>query len=143
GERREFLDPAHHDLPETRQISQIALQFFLGPVEAGSTNDEAQAFGWLQLVQDFSQTAALLLVGDFAGDADAIEAGHEHQIPAGNADVSAQSRPLSADAFFDDLDEHFLAAAENVLNERLGSAKARSPEPRSAEARPAARRPPA
>src|SRR4029077_16651873 len=73
GRRLEFLDPAHHDLPETREISQIALQFLLGPVEAGGANDETQTFGRLKLVQDFSQAAALLFVGDLAGYADAIE----------------------------------------------------------------------
>src|SRR5262249_54241793 len=40
-------------------------------------------------------------------------------------DVGAQGRPLGADAFLDDLDEHFLSPLENVLNQRLGPAGAR------------------
>ena len=79
----------------------------------------------LQLVEDLAQPAALLVVVDLARHADAVEAGHQHEIAAGDADVGAQRRPLGADAFLDDLDEDFLAALEDVLDERLGPADAR------------------
>src|SRR5262249_34558246 len=35
-------------------------------------------------------------------------------------DIRTQGRPLGADALLDDLDEHLLAAPEDVLDERLG-----------------------
>src|SRR5262249_11799596 len=38
--------------------------------------------------------------------------------------VGAQRRPLGADALLDDLDQHLLAALEDVLDERLGPAHA-------------------
>src|SRR5437016_14097639 len=70
-----------------------------------------------------AEPAAGILVVDLARDADAIEPGHEDQVAPGNADVGAQGRSLGADAFLDDLDEHFLAALEDVLDERLGPAE--------------------
>src|SRR5260370_31647094 len=82
-------------------------------------------------MQDFSQPAALLFVGNFSADADAIESGHEHEIPSGDADIRAQRRSLGPDALFDDLDEDLLAAAEDVLNQRLRSAESRSTETRT------------
>ena len=68
--------------------------------------------------------AALLFVVDLAGDADAVEAGHQDEVTAGDADVGGQRRALGADAFLDDLHKHFLAAPEDVLDERLGPAEA-------------------
>ena len=65
-----------------------------------------------------------VVVVDLARDADAVEAGHQHEVAAGDADVGAERRPLGADAFLDDLDEDFLAALEDVLDERLGPAHA-------------------
>src|SRR5262249_51645039 len=77
-------------------------------------------------VEDLAQAAALLVVGDLARHADAVEAGHQHQVTAGDADVGAQGRPLGADAFLDHLDDHLLPATENILDERLGPARART-----------------
>src|SRR5205807_6793132 len=70
-----------------------------------------------------AEPAAGLVVGDLAGDADAVEPRHQHQVPAGDADVGAQRRAFGADAFLDYLHEHFLAAAEDFLNGRLRPAE--------------------
>ena len=59
-----------------------------------------------------------------------LSAGHEHQVTAGDADVGAQGRALGADAFLDDLDEHFLAASEDVLDGRLDAGPGAGPRPR-------------
>src|SRR5207249_3887489 len=61
---------------------------------------------------------------DLARDTNAPERRHQHQIPARNADVCAERRTLRADAFFDDLDQHFVAAAEDFLNGRLDAGPA-------------------
>ena len=58
---------------------------------------------------------------DLARDADAAQRRHQHQVAAGDADVGGERRALGADAFLDDLDEHFVAAAEDFLNRRLDS----------------------
>ena len=66
-----------------------------------------------------AQLAALALVGDLAGDADAVQAGHQDEVAAGDADVGREGRPLGADALLDDLDEHLVAAPEDLLDGRL------------------------
>src|SRR5262249_55427339 len=62
--RLELFDAADDDLPETRQVSEIALQFLLVFVHAGRANDETKAFWRLEFMKDFTQPAALLIVGD-------------------------------------------------------------------------------
>src|SRR5712692_2694303 len=122
GRRLELLDAPNHHLPEPCQIGEIALELFLGLVDARRADDEAQPLGWLKLVENLAQPMALLIVRDFARYADAIQSRHENQIPAGNTDVGAQGRPLGADSLLDDLHEDFLATAENILDQRLGPA---------------------
>src|SRR5207253_2337320 len=51
-------------------------------------------------------------------------AGHQHQVPAGDADVGAQRRPLGPNPLLDDLDEDLLAALEDFLDRRLRPAEA-------------------
>src|SRR5262249_50550028 len=89
-----------------------------------SSNDKAQAARRLQLVEDLSKPPALFVVGDLAGDADAIQSWHKDQIAACNTDIGAQSRALGPYALFDDLDQDFLASAPNVLDWRLGASQA-------------------
>src|SRR5262249_56977316 len=105
-------------------------------------DDEAQALGRLEVGEDLAQAAALLLVADLARDADAVEAGHQHQVAACYADVGAQGRPLGAQALLDDLDDHLLAAAEDVLDERLGAAGAAAAPPPAPRPPPDAAPPP-
>ena len=76
-------------MPEPRQVSEIALEFLLGFVNAGGADDETEATRWLQFGEDVTKPAALVIVGDLAGHAHAVEARHEHEIPAGDADVGA------------------------------------------------------
>src|SRR5262249_38014015 len=121
-----FLNATGHDLPDLGQIEQIALQLLLVAIEAGGANNEAEAGRWFQLVEHVAEPAALLLVDDLARHADAAQAGHEHQVAAGDADVGAQRRTFGADAFLDDLDQDLLAFLENVLDERLGRTDART-----------------
>src|SRR5581483_7229172 len=76
-------------------------------------------------MENVAEPAARFFVVDLAGNPDAVQAGHEHEIAAGDADIGAQGRPLGADTFLDDLDQHFLAALEDVLDERLGPSERR------------------
>src|SRR5262249_20481269 len=76
-------------------------------------------------MKDFAKAAALVVVGNFAGDAHSIQARHENEVAPGNADVSAQRRAFCTDPFLDDLNEDRLAAAKDILNERLRTAGAR------------------
>ena len=79
-----------------------------------------------------------VFVLDFPRDADAAQRRHQDQVAAGNADVGRERGALGADAFLGHLDEHLVAAAEDVLNGRLDAradAGPRTPRPRPAIAR--------
>src|SRR5262249_30994441 len=115
-------DAADNHLPQPRQVGQVALQLLLVLVLAGGADDEAKALGRLQVVEHVAQTAALVLVADLLGDTDAVEARHQHQVTAGDADVGRQRGALGAEALLDDLDNALLPALENVLDVRLGPA---------------------
>ena len=59
------------------------------------------------------------LVFNLARDADASQGRHQHEIAAGDADVGRKRRAFRANAFLDDLDKHFIAAAQDILDRRL------------------------
>ncbi len=65
------------------------------------------------------QASAIVVVFDFATDTDAGQRGHQHQVTSRNRDVSAERRPLRADAFLDDLDQDLVATAKNFLDWRF------------------------
>src|SRR5262249_56321107 len=108
----------------------------------GGGDEEGEGVGGLQLVEDLAQPAAVVVVGDLARDADAVEPGHQDEVAPGDADVGAQGRPLGAQPFLDDLDDDLLAALEDVLDERLGPAVAGAVAARPAAAAGAAPAPP-
>ena len=109
----------HDDFPQPKQIGQVAGKLAFGAVASGGADDEAQALGRIQFVHDVAQAAAQDFVLDFPRHADASQGGHQHQVPAGNADVRGERGALAADAFLDDLHQQFVAAAEDVLDGRL------------------------
>ena len=73
----------------------------------------------MQLEHQVAQLAAHVVVFDLARHAHAAQRRHQHQVSAGNADVGGKRRPLGADPFLDDLHQHFVAAAEDILDRRL------------------------
>src|SRR5207237_8350793 len=97
-----------------------ALQRLLRLVYAGGADDEAQTLGRLKLVEEFAQPVLGIVVCDLPRHTDAVKAGHQHEITAGDADVRAQRGPFAADAFLNDLSEHLLAPPEDVLDQWLG-----------------------
>src|SRR5262249_9224357 len=115
-------------------------------VDGGSADDEPDALGRAEVGHNLAQPAPGVVVLDLARYADAVETRHEHQVAAGDADVGGQRRPLGADALLDDLDDHLLAALEDLLDGRLGQpavAAGLRPAFEAAVARPAVAVPPA
>src|SRR5688572_17919353 len=88
----------------------------------------------MQLQHVIAEHAALLLVFDLAGDADSAQGRHKNQIPAGNADVRGKRGAFGTDAFLDDLHEHFIAAAKDILNWRLDARPSAARRPAKASA---------
>src|SRR5262249_37987806 len=120
-------DAPDDHLPQPRQIHQVALYLALVLVDRRRPHDEAQPLGRLQFVEHQAQPAALLLVGDLARHAGAVQARHQHQVTARNADVGGQRRTFAADAFFNPLNDDSLAALEHVRDERPLHAGAGAP----------------
>src|SRR5262249_17680262 len=117
--RRVLSDTADDDFPQSEQVGQVARGLLLGPIGAGGAGNEADALGRIQFAEDVAQAAAIVVAFDFARNADAAERGHQHQVPAWNADVGRECRSLRADAFLDHLDEHFVAALKDFLDRRF------------------------
>src|SRR5207253_918110 len=53
-----LLNAAGDDLPQAREVGEIALQLFAIAVLAGGADDEADAARRLELVHDFAQASA-------------------------------------------------------------------------------------
>src|SRR5690606_16660146 len=66
----------------------------------------------------------LLLPLDLARHPALREARHEHEAAAGQRDVGRQRRPLVADALLGDLDDHLLAAAQQLVDRQARAARA-------------------
>src|SRR4029078_1206469 len=84
--------------------------------------DEADAFGRLERVEDRPQAAALFFVFDLLRHAHLPHARHHHEDPAGDAEVRRERRALGADAFFNNLDDDLVAAAQAALDGRAVAA---------------------
>lgn len=92
---------------------------FWGAIDAGGPDDESESIGRIEFAQDLSQLPPRLLVVDLATDADPLQAGHQHQVATGDADVGRKRRSLGTDPFLDDLHQHFAAALKDLLDRRL------------------------
>src|SRR5262245_55238300 len=58
------LDSANNHLPDSQQIVEIVLQFFLITISAGGSNNEPDSMWRLQFGEDVAQPAALLDIFD-------------------------------------------------------------------------------
>ena len=110
--------------PQLLQIVEVPLQFFQRAADAGGAGDQAGAVGNHKLVHDFAQFLPVIAL-DAARNATATGiVGHQHQVAAGQRDVGGQRRALVAALVLFDLDDEFLAVAENVLDARLAGVDA-------------------
>ncbi len=107
-----FLDGG----PQLQQVVEVPLHFFAAAAQASGANDQAHVGRCDQAVQRFTQFVAL-----FAFDATGDAAGtrvvrHQHQVATGEADEGGQGSALVATFFFLDLDDDFLAFAQDFLD---------------------------
>ncbi|CDF96756.1 hypothetical protein BN844_2337 [Pseudomonas sp. SHC52] len=110
--QRGFLDGG----PQLQQVVEVPLHLFAAAAQAGSAHDQTHV-GWgNQAVEGFAQFIALFAF-DAAGDAAGTRVvRHQDQVTAGQADESGQGGALVATFFFFDLDDDFLAFAQDVLD---------------------------
>ncbi len=107
-----FLDGG----PQLQQVIEVPLHFLAAAAQAGSTNDQTHV-GWSdQAVEGFTQFVALFAF-DTARDATGARVvRHQDQIAACQADEGGQGCALVATLFFLDLNDDFLAFAQDVLD---------------------------
>ena len=112
-----------HHLPEAGEVLRVAGELAAGGVESGGAEDEAEALGQVERVEDLPHLAAALLVVDLARDADIVHVGHHHEQAAGDREVARDGGTLRAEALLEDLHRDLLAAAERVLHHRTRTAR--------------------
>ncbi|CCQ85084.1 hypothetical protein PA18A_1673 [Pseudomonas aeruginosa 18A] len=107
-----FLDRA----PQLQQVVEVPLQFLGAAAEAGGAHDQAHVGRCVEAVQGLAQLVALFAF-DTAGDATGARVvRHQHQVTAGQADEGGQGGALVAALFLLDLDDDFLAFAQDFLD---------------------------
>jgi len=110
------LGPLADRVPEAQQVVHVALDVGLAAARPGRAGDHADVLRDVQGAQDLAQAVAFALVGDAARDAPSGQAGHEHQVATGQAQVGGEAGPLIADAFLGDLDEYLLAVSQELAD---------------------------
>ena len=99
-----------------QQVVEVPLQFLGAAAEAGGAHDQAHVGRCVEAVQGLAQLVALFAF-DTAGDAaGARVVRHQHQVTAGQADEGGQGGALVAALFLLDLDDDFLAFAQDFLD---------------------------
>jgi len=107
-----FLDGG----PQLQQVIEVPLHFFAATAKAGSAYDQAHVARYGQAVQGFTQFVALFAF-DTARDATGTRVvGHQHQVAASQADEGGQGGAFVAALFLLDLDDDFLAFAQDFLD---------------------------
>ena len=108
-----YLDPRRQHLYVTHGVGGTGL---IPNAQPANPNIN---FGQIEFLENLAETLPFLGRFDFARDAALIAVGHQHEITAGNADIGGKRRALGAHAFFDHLNEDFVAALEDFLDRRL------------------------
>ena len=104
-------------VPEAEEILAVALDFGFGAVGAGGAHDQAHAVRHVELGHRLFQAAA---VGDrrnlARNPAAGGRIGHQHREAAGEREIGGQRRTFIAALLLDHLDQHDLAAVDDLLD---------------------------
>ncbi len=110
--QRSFFDGG----PELQQVIEVPLHFFAAATEAGSAHDQTHVGRGNQTVQGFTQLVALFTFDATGDTAGTRVVRHQHEITTGQADEGGQGGALVATFLFFDLNDDFLAFAQDVLD---------------------------
>ena len=117
GRRLRLQGHVAHGFPHPDQVLEVTLDLGLGARGAGGAQNDAHAFGHVEILHHFLQPRAILRRGDLAADAAAARGvGHQDGVASGQREVGRQRGALVAALFLDDLDQHDLAALDHFLD---------------------------
>ena len=100
------LDPSFHGRPLLEQKRKITYEIAGALPLAHRADDDANAFGDIELAQNLAQTFSFLRILDLARDAAPVAERHEHEIAPGKAEIGRDARPFRADRAFRHLHDH-------------------------------------
>ncbi len=92
------------------------MHFFAGAAKACGTNNQAHVGRNVEAIQRFAEFVALFTLNSAGNAAGAGVIGHQNKIATGKADKGGQGCTLVATLFLFDLDDHFLAFAQDFLD---------------------------
>ena len=103
--------------PQVDQETNVGAEIvFAGAFRSGA-DDEAAGRVALLADQHALQALALFVGGDFTGDADVVDRGHEDQEAAGQRDVAGDARTFAGDGLLGNLDQNFLPLLQQLADD--------------------------
>ena len=119
------LDVVLELAPDVEDVAEVAAEGALVGAGADGTDDDADAGGQGETIEDLLEAEALLAVGNLAGDAaGGLGRGHHDEVAAGEGEVRGDAGALGADGALGDLDNDVAAGGEALLNLFVGDAAA-------------------
>ena len=104
-------------VPQAREIVEVALDLDLGAAHPRGADDAAHRRRQVELVDHRLQLATVGAVRNLAADPAAVHrVRHQHAIAAGERQIGGERGALVAAFFLDDLHQHHLATADDVLD---------------------------
>ncbi len=101
---------------QLQQVVEVPLHFFAAAAQAGSAHDQTHVGRCNQAVQGFTQFVALFTFDATGDTAGTRVVRHQYQVTTGRADEGGQGGALVATFFFFDLNDDFMAFAQDVLD---------------------------
>ena len=105
--------------PQLEQVVQVPLQFGGAAANAGGAGNDGHAVGVFQLIHGFFEFGAFVALDATAHTATAWVVGHQDHIASRQAHEGGEGCAFVAAFFFFDLNQEFLAFADDVLDTRL------------------------
>ena len=119
--RFHFLLGLLNGRPDSDQVVQVPLQFFHRSAYAGGAHDAAHALRDVHLRKRFTHLVAIVTLDTARHATGARVVRHQYEEPAGEADEGGQGSTLVATLFLFDLDQHFLAFLQHILDVDLAA----------------------
>ena len=103
--------------PEVDQEANVGAEIVIAGAFGSGADDESAGSVALLADQHALEALALFVGGDFTGDADVVDGGHENQEAARQRDVAGDTRTFAGDGLLGDLDQNFLSLLQELADD--------------------------